>query len=871
MNPRTIFVDTHIANYQAIVERYDARSTNLVYLSNPRTDSFLIQEYIAAHHLDQADINLITASKNLNGLITDRIIFVDPGVADYQSLIAHTGTSATIVVLDAHTDGVGQIHGYLTNTTGSISTVDIVSHGDAGVLYLGSTALSSDNIAQYEDELSNIGHQLAQNANILLYGCYVAAGQAGQRFIDRLAELIGADVAASTNLTGAAALGGDWVLEAVNMGGEVRAGALQIPAYQGALVSITGNSWNNPATYTEQSAATRIDTNVSINSWNNGTNTSLTISVASAHAGDQLTVLSTSGNNQISVSGSNIIYTSGFGSGTPAIIGTINSTNNGINGKSLVINLNNNTATNSNAVQALARALQFANTSDAPPSGNRAITLTLDDTSGGTVSSSGASVTITPVNDTPAATNLNSAETYTENTPLNLIDIVASDPDSANITATLTLSNAAAGALSTATSGAVTSTYNAATGVWVASGAVANVNALLAGVTFTPAANSTSSFTITTNISDGSLSVSGTKNMTGAEVNDAPTATNLNAAETYTEDTPLNLIDVVASDVDSAIITATLTLSNAAAGNLSTATSGAVTSTFNAATGVWVASGAVEDVNALLAEVTFTPAADFNGDFTIATNINDGSLSVSGTKSMTGTAVNDAPTATNLDAAENYIEDIPLNLTDIVASDIDSSTITVTLTLSNVAAGSLSTASSGAVTSTYNAGTGVWEASGAVADVNALLAGVTFTPAANFSSNFTIATNVSDGTLNISGIKNMTGTAVNHAPTGSATAVLPAGTEDVNYTIDSADLLQGFSDPDSDVLQVADLSADHGTVVDNGDGTFTISHTVDYNGPVSLHYNVVDGNGGSVAGSQSYSLTAVNDLIVSDTRINTYT
>ena len=43
------------------------------------------------------------------------------------------------------------------------------------------------------------------------------------------------------------------------------------------------------------------------------------------------------------------------------------------------------------------------------------------------------------------------------------------------------------------------------------------------------------------------------------------------------------------------------------------------------------------------------------------------------------------------------------------------------------------------VTSTYTAGTGVWTASGAIADVNALLAGVTFTPAANFNGGTTPA------------------------------------------------------------------------------------------------------------------------------------
>ena len=60
-------------------------------------------------------------------------------------------------------------------------------------------------------------------------------------------------------------------------------------------------------------------------------------------------------------------------------------------------------------------------------------------------------------------------------------------------------------------------------------------------------------------------------------------------------------------------------------------------------------------------------------------------------------------------------------------SDVDHATTTATLTLSNVAAGSLSTGTSGAVTSTFSAG--VWTASGAIANVNILLAGITFAPA----------------------------------------------------------------------------------------------------------------------------------------------
>jgi hypothetical protein len=191
---------------------------------------------------------------------------------------------------------------------------------------------------------------------------------------------------------------------------------------------------------------------------------------------------------------------------------------------------------------------------------------------------------------------------------------------------------------------------------------------------FNPTSNFNGNFTIATNVSDGSLATSGSKTITGIAVNDPPTATNLNAAETFTEDTSLNLIDIVVADVDSTSVTATLTLSNPAAGTLSTGTSGAITSTYNAAAGIWTALGPIANVNALLASVTFNPALNFNSNFAITTSVSDGVAGpVVGSKTMTGLAVDDAPTATNLSAAETYTEDTALNLIDIVVSDVASS------------------------------------------------------------------------------------------------------------------------------------------------------------------------------------------------------
>src|SRR5204862_5973042 len=126
------------------------------------------------------------------------------------------------------------------------------------------------------------------------------------------------------------------------------------------------------------------------------------------------------------------------------------------------------------------------------------------------------------------------------------------------------------------------------------------VNTLLAGVTFTPAANFNANFTITTSVSDGvAAAVTGRKAMTGIPVNDAPTATNLSAAESYTEDTALNLIDIVAADIDSTIVTAALKIVVSGKSSMITATSGPINSTYVAGTGVWTASRAIANVHIL--------------------------------------------------------------------------------------------------------------------------------------------------------------------------------------------------------------------------------------------------------------------------------
>jgi len=138
------------------------------------------------------------------------IIFVDSHVDNYQSLISSVPANTEVVVIDATNDGLKQITSALAGRSG-VESIQILSHGDSGQLQLGSIQLNSETLSQYTDQLQSWSSALTDSADILLYGCNVAAGNSGTQ---QLATLTGADVAASTDLTGNAALGGDWDLEA---------------------------------------------------------------------------------------------------------------------------------------------------------------------------------------------------------------------------------------------------------------------------------------------------------------------------------------------------------------------------------------------------------------------------------------------------------------------------------------------------------------------------------------------------------------------------------------------------------------------------------------------------------------------------------
>jgi RHS repeat-associated protein len=191
------------------------------------------------------------------------IVFVDAALKDWENFLAGLDRNVETVWLDPLADGLTQIAAHLVqNQIPSLppleslsqfsepswsvpimpqpyDAIHIISHGSSGQLKLGATLLNAQNLSTYQEQLQRIGTALTDSGDLLLYGCNVAEGPSGEQFIKILAELTSADVAASKDLTGAGALGGNWILEAET--GVIETVSQKL-SYSGVLLDQTGTT-----------------------------------------------------------------------------------------------------------------------------------------------------------------------------------------------------------------------------------------------------------------------------------------------------------------------------------------------------------------------------------------------------------------------------------------------------------------------------------------------------------------------------------------------------------------------------------------------------------------------------------------------------
>lgn len=165
--------------------------------------------------LDESEYQTILGTGNR---LRSELVFVDAATPDYQQLLDDLLSREDeyrqfeVVVLEADRDGVAQISDHLAGYR-DLDAVHIISHGSDGAIRIGNSTLDQANLNSNSDEIESWSQAFSADGDLLIYGCDLASTGQGEQFVNSLSRLTGADVAASDDLTGHSAQGGDWELE----------------------------------------------------------------------------------------------------------------------------------------------------------------------------------------------------------------------------------------------------------------------------------------------------------------------------------------------------------------------------------------------------------------------------------------------------------------------------------------------------------------------------------------------------------------------------------------------------------------------------------------------------------------------------------
>jgi hypothetical protein len=379
-------------------------------------------------------------------------------------------------------------------------------------------------------------------------------------------------------------------------------------------------------------------------------------------------------------------------------------------------------------------------------------------------------INVTAVNDGPVNT-VPGPQSTTEDTAkvfsaanLNQISVADVDAGANPVKITLTATNGTITLSTTAGLSFITGD-GTADATMMFTGTLTAVNTALNGMSFNPTAdfNGAASLQIVSDDqgntgSGGPLTDTDTVNITVTAANDAPVVTTSGGNTSYNENAAATAIDtgLTVTDVDSANLAgATVAITSgfvAAQDTLGFTNQNGISGNYNSGTGVLTLTGSssVANYQTALRSVTYANSSDNpTASRTVTFIADDGtSTSAPATKGITINAVNDAPVNT-VPGPQGTNQNTPLtfssgngNQISIADADAGTNAVQVTLTATN---GTLTLSGTAGLAFTVGDGTAdtTMTFTGTIANINAALNGMTFTPTAGFSgaATLTITTN----------------------------------------------------------------------------------------------------------------------------------
>jgi hypothetical protein len=140
------------------------------------------------------------------------LVLVDANVQDKHLILKQAKPGIDIIEIQNAGDGVEALVQALTGYK-NLQAVHIVAHAEAGVMYLGGHQIDKQTLLENIPGFTAINQAVREGGDLLLYGCDLAHGKAGEDFLEVLQKNTHVDIAASSDKTGNETFGGNWKLE----------------------------------------------------------------------------------------------------------------------------------------------------------------------------------------------------------------------------------------------------------------------------------------------------------------------------------------------------------------------------------------------------------------------------------------------------------------------------------------------------------------------------------------------------------------------------------------------------------------------------------------------------------------------------------